>query len=170
MGKNKWAKVFEYLKSSKRDPDKTLKLLQGNQKGAETNYSVARSSYSMNVIATITQKKLDPKNKGKTLKHIIRTWVKSKDFADFYNLMKSHENLAWNSSKVEAYVKQINDLWLKPNQQHFRKYFEDTKGYFIMGTGSGIGKRKIKDNLFGPSEKIIKQAIPKIKKRLKNKS
>ena len=43
MGKNKWAKVFEYLKSSKRDPDKTLKLLQGNQKGAETNYSVRRS-------------------------------------------------------------------------------------------------------------------------------
>ena len=84
--------------------------------------------------------------------------------------MKSHENLAWNSSKVEAYVKQINDLWLKPNQQHFRKYFEDTKGYFIMGTGSGIGKRKIKDNLFPVSKEIIKQAIPKIKKRLKNKS
>ena len=28
---------------------------------------------------------MDPKNKGKSRSHIIRTWVKSKDFEDFYN-------------------------------------------------------------------------------------
>jgi hypothetical protein len=39
-----------------------------------------------------------------------------------------------------------------------------------LGTGSGIGRRKIKESLLGASEKIVKEAIPKIKKRLKNKS
>ena len=33
MGKDKWAKVIEYLKKSNRDPDKVLKLLKGNVKG-----------------------------------------------------------------------------------------------------------------------------------------
>ncbi len=28
-------------------------------------------------------------------------------------------------------VKQINDLWSKPNQQHWKKYFEMTGGYFL---------------------------------------
>ena len=125
MGKDKWAKVIEYLESKNRDPEKTLKLLKGNDKGVESNYSIARSSYSMNVIATITQKKLDPKNKGKSLTHVIRTWVKSKDFQSFYDL---------------------------------------------MGTGSGIGKRNIKENLFGASKEIIKEALPKLKKRFKTKN
>ena len=174
MGKDKWAKVIEYLRSSNRDPEKTLKLLKGNQKGVESNYSIARSSYSMNVIAVITQKINDPKNKGKTLTHVIRQWVKSKDFEDFYNLIRSPEKLVLD--KVEAnktqnkYIKQIKDLWDQPNQKHFRRYFEDTKGYFIMGTGSKIGRRKIKDNLFGASKEILKEALPKLKKRFKTKN
>ena len=80
MGKDKWAKVISYLRSSNRDPDKVLKLLKGNQKGKETNYDINRSSYALNIIAVITQKMRDPKNKGKTRAHIIRTWVKSDDF------------------------------------------------------------------------------------------
>ena len=170
MGKDKWAKVIEYLRSSNRDPEKTLKLLKGNDKGVESNYSIARSSYSMNVIATITQKKLDPKNKGKSLTHVIRTWVKSKDFQSFYDLMKSHENIKWQKKKIEDYVKQIKDLWNKPNQKSFRTYFADTKGYFIVGTWPGIGKRNIKENLFGASKEIIKEALPKLKKRFKTKN
>ena len=148
MGKDKWAKVISYLRSSNRDPDKVLKLLQGNQKGKETNYDINRSSYTLNIIAVITQKMGDPKNKGKTRAHIIRTWVKSNDFKSFYNLMRHEENLKWSMDKVEKYVKQINDLWTKPNQQHWRKYFEKTKGYFIIGKGSGIGKRNISNKLF----------------------
>ena len=148
MGKDKWDKVIKYLRSSNRDPDKVLKLLQGNQKGKETNYDINRSSYALNIIAVITQKTKDPKNKGKTRAHIIRTWVKSDDFKSFYNLMRHEENLKWSMDKVEKYVKQINDLWTKPNQQHWRKYFEKTKGYFIIGKGSGIGKRNISNKLF----------------------
>ncbi len=171
MGKDKWAEVFEYLRSSNRDPKKTLKLLKGSDKGIETSYTVSRSSYSMNVIATITQKKLDPKNKGKTLTHIIRTWVKSKDFQDFYNLIRSNEKLVWKKEKIEEYVKQINDLWSKPNQKHFRNYFEATKGYLIMGTGSKVGtKRKVKNSLYGADEKTIKSAVKKLKKNYKNKN
>ena len=172
--KDKWAGVIKYLRSSGRDPAKVLKLLQGNQKGVESNYSIARSSYSMNVIATITQKLNDPKNKGKTLTHVIRQWVKSKDFEDFYNLIRSPERLVLD--KVEAnktqnkYIKQIKDLWDQPNQKKYRDYFAITKGYFITGTGSGIGRRKIKDNLFGANEKIIKAALPKLKKRFKTKT
>ena len=148
MGKDKWDKVIEYLKTSKRDPDGVLKLLQGNQKGKETNYDINRSSYSLNVIAVITQKTLDPKNKGKTRSHIIRTWVKTKDFRNFYNLMRHEENLKWSMDKVPKYVKQINDLWSKPNQQKWKKYFEMTGGYFEVGKGSGIGKKSISSNLF----------------------
>ena len=148
MGKDKWAKVISYLRSSKRDPDKVLKLLKGNQKGKETNYDINRSSYALNIIAVITQKMRDPKNKGKTRAHIIRTWVKSDDFKSFYNLMRHEENLKWSRDSVEKYVKQINDLWTKPNQQHWRKYFEKTKGYFIIGKSSGIGKRSISNKLF----------------------
>ena len=124
MGKDKWAKVISYLRSSNRDPDKVLKLLKGNQKGKETNYDINRSSYALNIIAVITQKMRDPKNKGKTRAHIIRTWVKSDDFKSFYNLMRHEENLKWSRDSVEKYVKQINDLWSKPNQQHWKKYFK----------------------------------------------
>jgi len=148
--KDKWDKVIKYLRSSKRDPDKTLKLLQGNQKGKETNYDINRSSYALNIIAVITQKILDPKNKGKTRAHIIRTWVKSDDFRDFYNLMRHEEKLKWSKDKVETYVKQINDLWTKPNQQHWKKYFKMTGGRLLIGRGSGIGKNKWISNKVAP--------------------
>ena len=85
----------------------------------------------MNVIAVITQKILDPKNKGKSRSHIIRQWVISEDFENFYNLLRQEEKLVWSRDKANEYVKQINDLWNKPNQKHWRKYFEMTKGKFI---------------------------------------
>jgi len=135
-GKDKWAKVISFLRKSNRDPDKTLKLLKGNQKNAETNYSINRSSYSMNVIAVITQKINEPKNKDKSLTHVIRQWVKTKDFRDFYNLLKGEENLKWN--EVEAnktqnkYIKQLNDIWTKPHQLGHKEYFKKTKGKFII--------------------------------------
>ena len=149
MGKQDiWAKVIKYLRSSNRNPDKVLKLLKGNQKGKESNYDINRSSYALNIIAVIIQKMRDPKNKGKTRSHIIRTWVKSQDFKNFYNLMRHEENLKWSMDNVPKYVKQINDLWSKPNQQKWKKYFEMTGGYFEVGKGSGIGKKSISSNLF----------------------
>ena len=86
MGKDKWADVIEYLRNSNRDPKATLKLLKGNEKGHQSNYNINRSSYTLNVIAAITQKILDPKNKNKNITSIIRSWVITKDFEEFYNL------------------------------------------------------------------------------------
>ena len=123
MGNDKWDKVIKHLRSSNRDPDKVLKLLKGSDKGIETSYSISRSSYALNVIALITQKIMDPKNKGKTRSHIIRTWVKSKEFEDFYNLMRLNENKKYNKANIETYVKQLNDLWAKPSQRANREYF-----------------------------------------------
>ena len=65
MGKDKWAEVIEYLRTSNRDPKKTLKLLKGNEKGHQSNYNINRSSYTLNIIAAITQKTLDPKKSYK---------------------------------------------------------------------------------------------------------
>ena len=168
MGNDKWAEVIKYLRSSKRDPKKVLKLLKGNDKGTESKYTIARSSYSMNVIATITQKKHDPKNKGKSLTHIIRTWVNSKDFENFYNLIRSPEKLKYNKTKRETYVKQINDLWSKPNQNFYRKYFEATKGYLILGTGSKTFPKKVKPELYG-SRMPIEKAVARVKKTFNKK-
>jgi len=65
----------------------------------------------LNIIAIVTQKQLDPENKDKSLTHIIRQWVKSKDFIQFYNLMNEQENIIWDKSKLEDYTKQLKDLW-----------------------------------------------------------
>ena len=80
VAKDKWDKVIEYLTHSDRDPQKVLKLLKGCDQGKESNYDINRASYSLNIIAIVTQKQLDPENKDKSLTHTIRQWVKSKDF------------------------------------------------------------------------------------------
>ena len=73
MGKDKWAEVIEYLRTSNRDPKKTLKLLKGNEKGHQSNYNINRSSYTLNIIAAITQKTLDPKNKNSRIIEALNT-------------------------------------------------------------------------------------------------
>ena len=88
VAKDKWDKVIEYLTYPDRDPQKVLSLLKGCDQGNQSNYDINRASYSLNIIAIVTQKQLDPENKDKTLTHIIRHWVKSKDFIQFYNIMK----------------------------------------------------------------------------------
>ncbi len=92
VAKDKWDKVIEYLTYPDRDPQKVLSLLKGCDQGNQSNYDINRASYSLNIIAIVTQKQLDPENKDKSLTHIIGQWVKSKDFIQFYNLMKEQEN------------------------------------------------------------------------------
>ncbi len=167
MGKDKWDKVIEYLTHSNRDPQKVLNLLKGNDQGKESNYDVNRASYSLNVIGTITQRSLDPENKGKTLTHIIRQWVKSKDFIQFYNLMRSEEKITWEKNKIEEYVKQLKDLWYSKAQSKNKAYFKKTDGYVILGmgfkktTGKDILERKT--DKIKPKAKIIEKLFDKIK-------
>jgi len=170
VAKDKWDKVIEYLTHSNRDPEKVLNLLKGSDQGKESNYDINRASYSLNIIAIITQKQLDPQNKGKSLTHIIRHWVKSKDFIQFYNLMRSEEKLTWDKAKVEVYTKQLQDLWYSKAQSKNKEYFKRTDGYIILQTGfkktTGVEKenRKI-DNKLRPKAKVIEKVFNKIKKK-----
>ena len=163
MGKDKWDKVIEYLTSSKRDPQKVLNLLKGNDQNKESNYDVNRASYSLNVIGTITQRTLDPQNKEKTLTHVIRQWVRSKDFEVFYNLMRSEEKITYDKTKIEDYVKQLKDLWYSKAQSKNKAYFKKTDGYFILGMGSGISLKERKMDKIIPKAKIIEKIFNKIK-------
>ena len=61
--------------------------------------------------------------------------------------MRHEENLKWSRDSVEKYVKQINDLWSKPNQQHWKKYFKMTGGYFLVDDKKLKGK-SISNKLF----------------------
>jgi len=178
VAKDKWDKVIEYLTHSKRDPEKVLNLLKGSDQGKESNYDINRSSYSLNIIAIITQKQLDPQNKGKSLTHIIRHWVKSKDFIQFYNLMRSEEKLTWDKAKVEVYTKQLQDLWYSKAQSKNKEYFKRTDGYYMMGMGfqktTGLSMEKARNRkLVGsklhdtsrlPKAKVIETVFNKIKK------
>tara|TARA_R110002050_G_scaffold281266_1_gene428582 strand:- start:135 stop:716 length:582 start_codon:yes stop_codon:yes gene_type:complete len=178
VAKDKWDKVIEYLTHSNRDPEKVLNLLKGSDQGKESNYDINRSSYSLNIIAIITQKQLDPQNKGKSLTHIIRHWVKSKDFIQFYNLMRSEEKLTWDKAKVEVYTKQLQDLWYSKAQSKNKEYFKRTDGYYMMGMGfqktTGLSWDKARNRkLVGsklhdtsrlPKAKVIETVFNKIKK------
>ena len=137
MGKNKWDKVIEYLKNSKHDPEKILRLLKGSEKGRQSNYDINRSSYTLNVIAAITQKTLDPKNKNKNITSIVRSWVITKEFGEFYNLMRADEGKKYVRSDEEytkLYTKQLLDLWYSKTKEilKWKRYFKKTKGYFIV--------------------------------------
>ena len=171
VAKNKWDKVIEYLTHSDRNPQKVLNLLKGCDQTSESNYDMNRVSYSLNIIAIVTQKQLDPENKDKSLTHIIRQWVKSKDFIQFYNLMREQENITWDKSKLEDYTKQLKDLWYSKSQSKNKEYFKRIDGFIKLGVGfnkiSGINflekdKKKIKE--LRPKAKIIEKIFDKIKK------
>jgi|TARA_B100000795_G_scaffold183100_1_gene138786 hypothetical protein len=170
VAKDKWDKVIEYLTHTNRDPQKVLNLLKGSDQGKESNYDVNRVSYSLNIIAIITQKQLDSQNKGKTLTHIIRHWVKSKDFIQFYNLMRSEEKVTWNKSKIEDYTKQLQDLWYSKSQSRNKEYFKKIDGFykvevsFNKTTGVDIlNKEKKLSEELRPKAKIIEKTFDKIK-------
>ena len=171
VAKDKWDKVIEYLTHSDRDPQKVLNLLKGCDQGKESNYDINRTSYSLNIIAIITQKQLDPQNKDKILTHIIRHWVKSKDFIQFYNLMKGEEKITWDKSKVEDYTKQLQDLWYSKAQSKNKEYFKKTDGFIKLGVGFNktTGVNLLEKDRNGIEElrlkaKIIEKTFNKIKK------
>jgi len=171
VAKDKWDKVIEYLTHSDRDPQKVLNLLKGCDQGKESNYDINRASYSLNIIAIVIQKKLDPENKDKSLTHIIRQWVKSKDFIQFYNLMRKKENIVWDKSKLEDYTKQLKDLWYSKPQSKNKEYFKRTDGFIKLGvsinktTGVNLLENDRKEiEELRPKAKIIEKTFDKIKK------
>ena len=171
VAKDKWDKVIEYLTHSDRDPQKVLNLLKGCDQGKESNYDINRASYSLNIIAIVTQKQLDPENKDKSLTHIIRQWVKSKDFIQFYNLMKEQESITWHKSKLEDYTKQLKDLWYSKSQSKNKEYFKKIDGFIKLGVGHNktitvniLEKDRKGIEELRPKAKIIEKTFDKIKK------
>ena len=162
VAKDKWDKVIEYLTYPDRDPQKVLSLLKGCDQGNQSNYDINRASYSLNIIAIVTQKQLDPENKDKTLTNIIRQWVKSKDFIQFYNLMRKQENITLDKSKLEDYTKQLKDLWYSKSQSKNKEYFKKIDG-FNKTAGSNLLEKDSKEEL-RPKAKIIEKTFDKIKK------
>ena len=172
--KDKWDKVIEYLTHSDRDPQKVLNLLKGCDQGKESNYDINRVSYSLNIIAIVTQKQLDPENKDKSLTHIIRQWVKSKDFIQFYNLMKEQENITWDKSKLEDYTKKLKDLWYSKSQSKNKEYFKRIDGFIKLGAGfnkiTGVNileKDRKRIEKLRPKAKIIAKTFDRIKKNVR---
>ena len=171
VAKDKWDKVIEYLTHSDRDPQKVLDLLKGCDQGKKSNYDINRGSYSLNIIAIVTQKQLDPENKDKSLTHIIRQWVKSRDFIQFYNLMQEQENITWDKSKLEDYTKELKDLWYSKSQSKNKEYFKRIDGFTKLRIDFNkiTGVNLLKDNRKGieelrPKAKIIEKTFNKIKK------
>ena len=105
---------------------------------------------------------LDPENKDKTLTHIIRQWVKSKDFIQFYNLMRKQESITWDKSKLEDYTKQLKDLWYSKSQSKNKEYFKKIDG-FNKTAGANLLEKDSKEEL-RPKAKIIEKTFDKIKK------
>jgi len=169
VAKDKWDKVIEYLTHTDRDLQKVLSLLKGCDQGSASNYDVNRVSYSLNIIAIVTQKQLDPENKDKSLTHIIRQWVKSKDFIQFYNLMKKQENIIWDKNKLEDYTKQLKDLWYSKSQSKNKEYFKKIDGFIRLGDGFNkttevnLLEKDIKEEETRPKAKIIEKIFDKIK-------
>jgi len=171
VAKDKWDKVIEYLTHSDRDPQKVLNLLKGCDQSKESNYGINRASNSLNIIAIVTQKQLDPENKDKSLTHIIRQWVKSKDFIQFYNLMKEQENITWDKSKLEDYTKQLKDLWYSKSQSKNKEYFKRADGFIKIEVDSNkttgvnlLEKDRKRIGELIPKAKIIEKTFDKIKK------
>ncbi len=170
VAKDKWDKVIKYLTHSDRDPQTVLNLLKGCDQVKESNYDINRASYSLNIIAIVTQKQLDPENKDKSLTHIIRQCVKSKDFIQFYNLMKKQKNIVWDKSKLEDYTKQLKDLWYSKSQSKNKEYFKRKDGFIKLGadsnktTGVNILEKDKKGIVeLRPKAKIIEKTFDKIK-------
>ena len=171
VAKDKWDKVIEYLTHSDRDLQKVLNLLKGCDQGKESNYDANRASYSLNIIAIVTQKQLDPDNKDKSLTHIIRQWVKSKDFIQFYNLMKEQENITWDKSKLEDYTKQLKDLWYSKSQSKNKEYFKRIDGFIKLRVSFNettninlLEKDRKRIEELRPKAKIIEKTFDRIKK------
>ena len=162
VAKDKWDKVIEYLTRSDRDLQKVLNLLKGCDQVKGSNDDINRASYALNILAIVTQKQLDPENKDKSLTHIIRQWVKSKDFIQFYNLMKEQEKITWNKSKLEDYTKQLKDLWYSKSQSKNKEYFKKIDG-FNKTAGANLLENNSKEEELRPKAKIIQKTFDKIK-------
>tara|TARA_R100000005_G_C4960045_1_gene177108 strand:- start:281 stop:838 length:558 start_codon:yes stop_codon:yes gene_type:complete len=184
MGKDKWAKVIDYLRKSKRDPDKVLKLLQKQEKGAnkDSQYQVFRGSWAIAVIHAVYNKVGTPKDSRlkNTITNTIRNWCKSKDFEMEYaqwhpgkdNLLHEfsgpfHLDMYKKNLSLDKKIKMVKDIWYSKNYQYLKDMLSENNGKIPMSDP------KIRKGLYinnkMVNEKDLKKYFPNAYKLSKNK-
>jgi len=181
MGKDKWDKVIEYLKNSKRDPDKTLKLLKKQEKGSnkDSQYQVFRGSWAHAVIYSIYNEVGKPKeNKSKLIKptvtQTIMNWCKSKDFEIEYaqwhpgkdNPMHEfsgpfHLDMYKKNLSLEKKMKLVSDIWYSKKYKYLKDMLSENNGKIP------ISDPRIDKNVFINSKMVNEKDRKKFFKKTK---
>jgi len=177
--KDKWAEVIEYLRNSKRDPDKTLKLLQKQEKGSnkDSQYQIFRGSWCHAVIHAIHNKIGTPDDgKKRTQAAIMRNWCKSKDYELEYmqwhpgkdNPMHEfsgphHLNMYEKNVSIEKKVKRVKDIWTSKSYKYLRELLTENDGKIP------ISNSKISKHVMINKDSLSKKDQKKYFKNFKNK-
>ncbi len=175
MGKDKWAKVIDYLRKSKRDPDKVLRLLKKQEKGSnkDSQYQIFRGSWAHEVIWSIYNEVGKPKqNKSKNIKRTItqtiRNYCRSAIFDLGYaqwhpgkdNPMHEfsgpfHLNMYKKNLTLEKKMKMVSDIWYSKNYKYLKDMLSENDGKIPM-SDPRIGKHIYMHNKM-VNEKNIKK-------------
>ena len=70
--------------------------------------------------------------------------------------MKLNEKKTYDKKHLEKYVKQINDLWTKPEQRKWRNYFKKTKGFLLVNPTTHPNEIMDKINKRGVHSSLLK--------------
>ena len=147
MGKDKWAKVIEFLNTTTANPEKVLNSLKAVYgKNKNSMYQNLRSSWPIDVVYNIYHKTgTTNKTKKIPLTQTISNWVKTQDYKIAYRTFHPGVgNPQWDlpgqekMMKMKLYkelthaqhVKNCNDVWLSKSGKKYRKELEENNGQF----------------------------------------
>ena len=148
MGKDKWAKVIEFLNTTTANPEKVLNSLKAVYgKNKNSMYQNLRSSWPIDVVYNIYHKTGTTINKTKKipLTKTIANWVRTQDYKIAYRTFHPGVgNDQWDlpgqekMMKMKLYkeltqaqhVKNCNDVWLSKSGKEYRKELEKNNGQY----------------------------------------
>ena len=129
-----WEDFIKEVKKKypKAKPDKLIKLVKTAYGGpsSESNYNVLRSSWSMNSVAVIYKRVHETKNKNKPLRNVIRNWVDSKDYREFYDLIHTPLRKSFIDNTIDKHVRNLNDIWIGKKGKYFRELLRENNGLY----------------------------------------
>ena len=149
MGKDKWAKVTDYLNTTSAKPESVLNLIKqsfgAKGKPKTDHFNLVRRAWSMYVCCGIYNKHGTPDKKKKSTKitNAIVWFVLSEAYKINYELMHpvktyneklkkleyntSEENL-YTKKTVEQHAKNCRKIWDSAKGKEFQKHFKRTGG------------------------------------------
>ena len=164
MGKDKWAKVIEYLNKVNAKPEKvlnSLKTLYGKKENSSSGYQSIRSSWPIDVVYNIYNK-TGTKNKDKkiTLRQVIRNWVNTEDYKIAYRMFhpgkgnpqwEDHPDIQklnlYKKLPLEKHIKNCNDVWNSKKGKEYRAQLEQHGGRYLiknLGDYQVVDSKKLK--------------------------